>query len=333
MKRNIILMAIAMIFMLGACSSKKEFKKPPTDELILKYSSAKTFSIILIDMEVDNGTWSDTYKHRYKIIYEKANTAANDLPIFQLASHQSDVAGGLNKKNINNTIEQDSTDWIEVDEVTFNRHINDLGMELVSKDSEGKISKVVAPPGFNNYVGNSQYGEFRRDSYGNSFWHFFGQYMFMRSMLGMMHPVGMGYYGNYRDNYRGRSAYYGSGGRTYGTRSPATASASRTPSGNSFKGKVNNQVARSGTRFASAAPASSGTRSVTRSGSAAGTTARSGTAGRSSFKSRVSSQTSRSASSSSAVARTSRSSSRYSGGTSSSSSSSRSRSSGSRGGK
>ena len=52
------------------------------------------------------------------------------------------------------------------------------------------------------YVGNSNYGEWRRDSSGNSFWHWYGQYAFFSMMFGNR-PV-------YYDSWSGsrRASYY-----------------------------------------------------------------------------------------------------------------------------
>jgi hypothetical protein len=80
---------------------------------------------------------------------------------------------------------------------------------------DGKGEESVAPPGY-AYVGDPQYGEWRRDSSGRSFWAYYGQYRLLSDLLGM----GGRLYRNDYDTYRGyrssRRPYYGPN-RSYGT--------------------------------------------------------------------------------------------------------------------
>lgn len=151
-----------------------------------------TFSIILHDMDVE-GTFFKVYKHQYRVITQGATGA-----------------------------EENKTGWYEVEKEYFLRHENDLGMEIVTKNEEGKISKTAIPPGYGHYVGNSHYGEWRTHN-GSSFWAFYGQYAFMTSMFNMMsRPVYRRDYDGYRSGgYYGSRPYYGSdnGKPKYGTQS------------------------------------------------------------------------------------------------------------------
>ncbi|MCK5781582.1 MAG: hypothetical protein KAH10_03260 [Flavobacteriales bacterium] len=186
------------IIALQSCSSK-EFKKSPIDQLIIQMNDIKPYSIILQDMDV-KGSFSHTYLHKYKIITE-------------------DLSGVPQEK---------VTDWMEVPEQIFSLNENNLGMEIVSKNDEGKVSKTAAPPGYGNYVGNSKYGEWRSDNSGNSFWSFYGKYMMMSTMFDMMRrPYYRNDYNHYRSGgYYGSRSYYGpkssNGSYKYGTNSSYT---------------------------------------------------------------------------------------------------------------
>lgn len=223
---------IAVFLLLVALSGcGKEFTKSPVDNLITKLDSQKVpmYSIILEDMEVDGTVFQD-FKHKYQIIrqYDSLN------------------------------IKSETTDWIEVKEDFFWENENYLGMEIASKGADGKVSKAVAPAGYNNYVGNKQYGQWVNGS-GGSFWQFYGQYMFMSSMLNLATgSIFRGEYDDYSRNYRGRKPYYGpkTGNSfkygTYGSYTSKTKPAgfgdkiNKIKNGSqSFKDKVNNKVSRS----------------------------------------------------------------------------------------
>lgn len=188
------LLGIFMLVLLTGCGGR-EFKKSPLDNFIVEFANEQPFSVIIADMDVD-GSFFKTYKHKYKIIREK-----DEVPYETL------------------------TEWIEVDKDFFWRNEGNLGMSVLEKNKEGKISKVAAPPGY-QYVGNSRYGEWRTHN-GNSFWAFYGQYMFMSQMFGMINrPIYRRDYDTYYSGgYYGRRNYYGPKvGKTtkYGTNSPQT---------------------------------------------------------------------------------------------------------------
>lgn len=179
---------IAIVFLLFACGGDK-FQKAKLDEIVRDLPSDGIFSILLHDMDVQ-GNFFETYHHQYKIIGE--NTAGE----------------------FNETV----TEWLEVGEKEFNQHVNNMGMEIAARDSTGKLSKAVAPAGYNNYVGNSKYGRWENRG-GTSIWAFYGQYAFMSSMFNMMrYPVRRSYYSDWRGSYYGSGrSYYGpvTGGRSY----------------------------------------------------------------------------------------------------------------------
>lgn len=189
------------ILFLWSCSSNN-FEKNPVDILMRDMTNVPVYSIMLYDMN-EEGTFFKEYQHQYRILKE-------------------DTAGGKPEEII--------TDWYPVSENFFNQHINDMGMEIAAKTRDGEVTKNVAPPGYNNYVGNPQYGQWQQGPGGNSFWAFYGQYAFMSSLLNMAaFPIRRSYYDDYRSYRSSGRPYYGptvSGGRrAYGTGSAYTSSA------------------------------------------------------------------------------------------------------------
>lgn len=230
---------IGLALALGSCGdSSPKYEKSPVDDLIRDMHNVKSFSIILHDMDADEGM-SSTYKHQYKIL-----------------------------KDVNGEVKQEITPWKDVSERFFARNQDNMGMTIASKDSTGKINKVPAPAGYGSHIGNPKYGSWQTGSNGQSFWQFYGQYAFMRDMLGMNHygPVYRNYYNDYHTSYRSGRPYYGPSGSApiYGTSGSATNKAystSRwTQKPNTFKESVRSRVARSST-------AGSRTASSSRSGS------------------------------------------------------------------
>ena len=225
-KKNIYILFVVLMFM--GCA--KKYIKSPLDELIKNLPKDRTFSIILHDMDV-RGNFTQTYYHKYEII------------------KGSDV-----------NIKSETTDWLRVSEKEFNRYVNDMGMEITARDSVGKLTKAVAPPGYNNYVGNAKYGHWQNQG-GHSFWAFYGQYAFMSTMFRMgAYPVRRSYYNDWNGNYRqtnrryygpssGSSTYYGTSSRFNRTRNPSSTWNSN--KANSFKNRVRNRTTRSSNRGSS----------------------------------------------------------------------------------
>lgn len=222
--------SILLISLIVSCSSGRDFKKSPVDQFIRDLDKEKTFTIVLYDLDVE-GSFFKTYKHQYKII-----TEPNGEP------------------------KEEISDWFEVTKEFFFKHENDLGMELASKDSAGKVHKQVSPAGFSNYVGNPKYGQWVQGS-GGSFWEFYGKYALISSMFNMFDRPRYGYYNDYNRNYRYNRPYYGpksSGSSYYGTYGKHTqksrpnfynrkASKIRN-STRSFRDRVRNKVSRSTSR-------------------------------------------------------------------------------------
>ena len=219
--KSCIGLSVLCLILLGCSGS---YNKSPLDTIVRDLPRDEVFSIILHDMDV-HGNFSSSYFHQYEVIKGKDPE----------------------------TITSEITDWKQVSEREFNQYINDMGMEIAARDSTGKLTKSVAPPGYNNYVGNSKYGRWE-DRGGYSFWAFYGQYAFMSSMFRMAtYPVRRDYYNDWRGTYYGTGRpYYGPGGSYYGTSSSYNRTKNPNSTWNSkttaFKSRVRNRATRSSGR-------------------------------------------------------------------------------------
>ncbi len=226
-----------LILLLSSCGGSKRFEKSPVDQIIRDMPSDHIFSVILNDMDVEGRPYH-TKSHQSKIIAEKEPGKP----------------------------EERLTDWYEVSESLFERHANDMGMEIASRGEDGKLQKGASPPGYNNYVGNPKYGRWENRG-GSSFWAFYGQYAFMSSMFNMMtYPVRRSYWNDYRGSYYGTGrSYYGpitSGRSYYGTNSDYNRStrpnSSWSRNTSSFKNRVSSRTSRSSSRYGGSSSRSRG---------------------------------------------------------------------------
>jgi len=228
-----VAICIGLLFAYSCGSGNSDrYARNPVDEMIKKFTYDSTFTIVLYDMNVE-GSWSKVYKHQYHVI-----------------------------RNIKGEIKDSITPWNQVQEGYFEKHANDMGMELASKTKDGKVKKDVLPAGYSNYVGNPQYGHWTTGSNGSSFWEFYGKYAMMSSILHMVTtPVYRNYYDDYRTTWHGGS-YYGPrdsyGHSVYGTYGSSNSSNTKStwfsnPQNKSFSDKVRSRVqpSSSGSRFSS----------------------------------------------------------------------------------
>jgi len=210
--------------LLTACNSRSDYprwEKSPVDEIAKSLSNKRDFSIILYDMDAEGSGSSTVYKHQYKIIVPEEDTVTSR-----------------------------ETKWYTVSDVFFDQHVNDMGMEIVTK-KDGKLKKQVSPAGYNHYVGNEKYGRWTERN-GTSFWEFYGRYAFMSSMFNMMaYPARRSYYDDYYGGgyYRSGRPYYGPRGQAYGTQSYTSKGTGRNSTWGSkpstFKNNVRSRVSRS----------------------------------------------------------------------------------------
>ena len=220
--KKLSIISIISLFLLIGCGNNNTFNKSPLDILIRDLTTYPSFTIILNDMDYDEGL--DSYKHQYKILMDD------------------------NKGEVKDSL----TGWYTVTDEFFDKHTEDMGMEVASK-KDGKVHKTVGPAGYSNYVGNSQYGQWRERD-GSRFWEYYGKYAMLSSVFRMgMYPVRYSYWNGYHTNYynTGRS-YYGprnSGRYMYGTSSKysSTSKSKWSSKPSSFKQKVRSKVKRSAT--------------------------------------------------------------------------------------
>lgn len=221
---NTLAFLLLSLLLVSCGGSDSEIKKTPVDKILLQLDKYDDFGVILYDMEIKEGTLSDDYKHRYKITYEKeAPMAEADKEAYiktkkeeLLAEGDTAAANNIVPPKTKTEVKDSLTKWYDVSEAFFGQQSKNMGMEVASK-YDGKVSKVAGPPGYKRYVGNQQYGHWQQRSNGTSFWAFYGQYMFMRSMFGYGSPIYRSGYNNYRSSYRSNRPYYGSGSTRYGT--------------------------------------------------------------------------------------------------------------------
>ncbi len=199
--------------------TKKSYQKSPVDNLIKELNAEQNFSIVLFDMDANEG--SNNYRHQYQVIIQRPDTV----------------------------LESKST-WKNVSETFFSQNLNNMGMEIASK-KDGVVTKQAVPAGYNHYVGNEKYGRWENRG-GSSFWAFYGQYAFMSHMFNMG-SYRRSYYNDYRSGgyYGGSRGYYGprGGSPVYGTNSYTSSTSGRNSKWGSkpstFKDKVRSRVSRS----------------------------------------------------------------------------------------
>ena len=152
------------------------------NEVIQQYDYLADFTILLQDMDYRN----DRFLHKYEVIIPEGDSIRSEI-----------------------------TDWKSVSGKLFNQQKDHLGLELVSK-KDGMITREVAPPGFSEYVGNEQYGEWREEN-GSRNWYFFPRYYFMRNIFYRNYSrPSYSAWNNYNTQGRGRSGYF-SNNSTYNT--------------------------------------------------------------------------------------------------------------------
>ena len=161
---------------------------------------------VLVDMDVREGE-TLTLHHKYKTV-----TVHIQDPQKKQGAHSEREA------------------WVQVSKATFDALEGKLGMSVARKPAgkyEEEAESLAQPAGY-SYLAppgqSNQYGQWRRDSHGGSFWAFYGQYMFMRSMFwgSAYRPILPNDYSGYRRSHTSGRTYYGrtaAGRPRYGTNS------------------------------------------------------------------------------------------------------------------
>lgn len=181
-KMRLVTFLVLCLVLIG-CKQDKPIPKP-IEQHIIALKNAKTFSIILKDMDIK----SDRFAHKYTIVEEP----------------------------LNGEVTVRETGWERVSEGYFDLHQKNLGMQLASKNESGFVSRTVCPPGYDVYVGNEKYGKWENESKGEDS----TRWVPRRRYIGFYRPLGWYYYPLYRPMYRDYSTYYRGKGRTYYGESP-----------------------------------------------------------------------------------------------------------------
>jgi hypothetical protein len=148
-----------------------------------------------------------------------------------------------------------------VTEKYYKRYEPYLGMVLASKTPDGKLSNTPFPNGY-QYIGNQNYGRWRQDSSGGSFWEFYGKYALISNLMnwggGGLYRRDYNSYSNYRQNnkpYFGPKNSYGTNGTITQKAKPdfyARRKARKAKSTSSFNKKVESRrIGRSKNSFRS----------------------------------------------------------------------------------
>lgn len=189
---------LLLLITISCGSSDKESIKvaeEPSEKLIrsLKHTN---YSIVLNDMNVKEKDETREFQHKYHIL-----------------------------KVIEDSLVVDSLNWKTVNQDFFEKHENDLGMEIVSHH-DNKLSKIAQPVGFGWAIGNEKYGEWIDETTKDStttqsttnsnrrIWRSHGpSLLFWYWML--KRPA-------YQSHYRANNIYRASGKSYYGTNSNGT---------------------------------------------------------------------------------------------------------------
>lgn len=117
--------------------------------------------------------------------------------------------------------ETSETGWEAVNASFYEQNLENLGMAILSKPyGEFEPDFQAAPPGM-AYVGNSKYGEWKKDESGSSFWSWYGRYAFFSSLFFFPpHSYSYGSWNRWNTDYRYKKPYYGQTqtGNTFGSR-------------------------------------------------------------------------------------------------------------------
>tara|TARA_Y100000588_G_scaffold38578_2_gene36992 strand:- start:1090 stop:1794 length:705 start_codon:yes stop_codon:yes gene_type:complete len=184
-----IWLCAASIALLCGCGGSSD----PVEKLSRELTRFPEYSIIVDDLDVVDGFFADYFLGLRIVTASGQRVAGRDTLMYS-----------------------ERIERFEVSEDIFARYENYLGMVVASKGRDGRETGVrqAYPQGY-QYVGNPTYGFWG----GGGFWQFYGQYAFMRDMMGGWR-VGRDDYDNYR-RYQDRGRpYYGpvsSGRPTFGT--------------------------------------------------------------------------------------------------------------------
>jgi hypothetical protein len=182
---------LLLLILIVSCGGSS-IPSDPLKEMRRDFNSKEAYTVLLQDMNLKDGQ----YSHKYCVF---------------------DFTGS--------TVTVSHSDWTEVDDYFFSLHEDNLGMEVLSKNLDGKINNLVAPPGFTNVIDNDEYGSWElKDTV--ACWTFNKKYTDLETDLGLKGlTIPKSEFVNYKQTFLNNKPYYGpktssSGDSTkYGTRS------------------------------------------------------------------------------------------------------------------
>ena len=217
------LFVAVFLFIFSACGGTNS---GPIQKLQVELQGEKEYSIILHDMK-EEGNFFPSYYHQYRV----------------------DVGENSNYKPFR-----------VVTDSYYKKYSPYLGMAVAAKTPDGKISTTPFPNGY-QYVGNSQYGQWRTGSNGTSFWEFYGKYMMLSQVMNWAgHGLFRRDYNTYNSSWGAGRPYYGPK-KQYGTNGTITKkqnpnffarkAARKARSKSGFNDKINRRIGRSKSAFRS----------------------------------------------------------------------------------
>lgn len=199
MNTKTVFFHIIIVLLLASCGGTV-IPTNPVQEMKKEFESKEAYTIVLYDMDLQDGK----YKHQYQVF---------------------DLIGG--KK-----VEIQRTEWKDVGDDYFLLHEDDLGMEIFSKMPDGKYNHLVSPPGFTHFIGNSNFGQWSSEGASTAsdtslIWKFDAtneNALAIESALGIVGlDITKGEYERFQERYYLNRPFYGTQYNTdttkYGTRS------------------------------------------------------------------------------------------------------------------
>ncbi len=243
--KNILKIVCSFIFLAFFSSCGDDYNNyvkvatEPSEEL-MRDTDGVDFSIVLNDMNVTTEGDKKLYQHKYHVL-----------------------------KVMRDTLVVDSLDWKTVNRPFFEKHEQDLGMEIISYHG-GELSRVAQPVGFGWAVGNPKYGSWEEENETDStatanttsntgrqrVWRSNGSsFLFWYWM--MRRPAYQTNYTGYRTSRSMNKPYYGgtsSTNTTYGTNSnyqkgKRPSFFNRKSSSKSWKSHTSQKTSRSSSRY------------------------------------------------------------------------------------
>lgn len=181
-----------------------------------------------IDVLIDNGAWQQLTIDAWYTIPVRHDSAEYYADTSERYYHKYRIIRG-------DKVEY--TDWVEVNEKTFDSFEDYLGMDLESKPlgyfASEKLT-IPAPEGM-SYVGNTAYGNWKTESNGSRHWEFYGKFALIRNLIDG-HRYSYAEWDDWNRNFRGRKPYYGKDDEDrYGTGGSVTGNSSFYSNSHYFK--------------------------------------------------------------------------------------------------